>query len=85
MVKVTELHVTYQVDDSEWIYLFDRKLQKLSGGCEAAVTARVTNPVWVKIQEHVESCALEIRFSLKYKGKVFNFCCLRSAKYTIWK
>ena len=47
-----------------------------SGGCEAAVTARVRIG-WVKFREYKE-LLLGNRFSLKMKGKVFH-CGVRSA------
>ena len=47
-----------------------------SGGCEAAVTARVRTG-WVRFRECGE-LLLGNRFSLKMKGKVYR-CCVRSA------
>ena len=45
-----------------------------SGGCEAAVTARV-RIAWVRFRECGE-LLLGNRFSLKMKGKVYH-CCIR--------
>ena len=47
-----------------------------SGGCEAAVTARVRIG-WVRFRE-CEELLLGSRFPLKMKGKVYR-CCVRSA------
>ena len=47
-----------------------------SGGCEAAVTARVRIG-WVRFREGAE-LLLGNRFPLKMKGKVYR-CCVRSA------
>ena len=55
-------------------YLGDRL--HASGGCEAAVTARVRIG-WVRFRECGE-LLLENRFTLKIKGKVYG-CCVRSA------
>ena len=56
-------------------YLGDRL--NASGGCEAAVTARVRIG-WVRFRE-CEELLLENRFPLKMKRKVYR-CCVRSAK-----
>ena len=50
--------------------------QNASGGCEAAVTARVRIG-WVRFRE-CEELLLGNRFPLKLKGKVYR-CCVRSA------
>ena len=55
-------------------YLGDRL--NASGGCEAAVTARVRIG-WVRFRECGE-LLLGNRFPLKMKGKVYR-CCVRSA------
>ena len=55
-------------------YLGDRL--NASGGCEAAVTARVRIG-WVRFRE-CEELLLGNRFPLKIKGKVYR-CCIRSA------
>ena len=57
-------------------YLADRL--NASGGCEAAVTARVRIR-WVRFRECGE-LLLENRFPLKMKGKVYR-CCVRSILY----
>ena len=53
-----------------------------SGGCEAAVTARVRIG-WVRFRECGE-LLLGNRFPLKMKGKVYR-CCIRLASNTVWK
>ena len=55
-------------------YLKDRL--NSSGGCEAAVTARVRNG-WVRFRKCGE-LLLGNRFSLRMKGKVYC-CCVKSA------
>ena len=57
-----------------YIYMSDRL--NASGGCEAAVTARVRIE-WVRFRECGE-LLLGNRFPLKMKGKVYR-CCVRSA------
>ena len=59
---------------NRFCYLGDRI--NASGGCEAAVTARVRIG-WVRFRECGE-LLLGNRFPLKMKGKVYH-CCLRSA------
>ena len=59
---------------NRFCYLGDRL--NASGGCEAAVTARVRIG-WVKFRECGE-LLLGNKFSLKMKGKVYR-CCVRSA------
>ena len=59
---------------NEFCYLGDRL--NVSGGCEAAVTARV-NIDWVRFRE-CGKLLLGNRFPLKMKGKVYC-CCVRSS------
>ena len=57
-------------------FCYFRDILNASGGCEAAVTARVRIG-WVRFRECGE-LLLGNRFPLKMKGKVYH-CCVRSA------